>query len=677
MQSKTFRAATTKEALSRISRELGPDAIIMDQRKIRDHNGQLIVEVVAAPRDNSAFSPEATPTFWQFIFKNKAYVAGGIGGLVVITLLVAAAVTFWPRAEQIIPTKQEEVQTLVEETLPVAERKKIAVLPLENLGSPKDEYFADGITDEITARLARIEGLGVISRISAKQYKNTDKSIRTIGEELGVDFLLEGTIRWQKFTDGSSRVRITQQLIKIRDDTHLWAEVYERDLNDVFAIQASIAEQVASSLDVALLAGQREAMAARPTVNMEAYRYYLLGNTLLGRDHRRRTLSETIRMYEKAVELDPEFALAFAYLSTAYSRMYWLYYDRTNQRVMKAKEAVEQAFKLNPDLPEAYMALGLYYYHFHLNYDLAIKQFEKAMEVLGENSELLASIGYVKRRQGRMKEAVNYLTKAFKLDPRVPVFAHNLAETKLLLRNYPDTEHILDLAISLDPGNPELYAWKIFNALLWQGDTKRAYSLLEEATQMVRSREQVRFVRYDILLHMCDGNYQEALERLSTISYESLNEQQSFIPKALLMAQINQLMGRHDIARRDYENARRILGDRLAEVPEDHRLYSSLGIVYAGLEMKSEAIEEGQLGVKLMPVSKDAWRGIHRVEDLAQIYSMVGEYDKAIDQIEYLLSIPGELSIPLLRIDPKWDPLRNHPRFQKLLEEEKQYVGDQ
>jgi serine/threonine-protein kinase len=558
-----------------------------------------------------------------------------------------------------------------QQTQPSAKEIRLVVLPFENLGSTEDEYFADGITDAITARLAVIHGLGVISRQSAIQYKKREKNTQQIAKELRVDYILEGTVKRERPSDPTSKVRIIPQLIKASDDTHVWSDIYDNDMSEVFRVQSDLAEQVAQALDITLLEPERRALKSRPTENMEAYDYYLRGNEYFPRSMLENDLRIALGMYEKAVELDPTFALAYACLSDVHASMYWFYYDRSDARRAMAKQAVDRAFQLNPNLPEAHLALGHYYYHGHLDYDHALEQFAIARKSQPNNSKLLSFIGFVQRRQGKFEEALANIKRASELDPRSGNSAEEVGETYMLLRNYPEAERYFNRAISLSPDVPLAYNFKAWIYVLWEGSTEKARAVLEEALQNIVSVEDQFIILRSFLLNMFDGNYQEALERLSSCKLEAFNTQFFFIPKVQLYAQINGLMGNQQLEQTYYESARSILESKIEERPKDARLHSSLGIAYAGLGRKEDAIREGKLGVKLLPVSKEAYRGLYRVQALAKIYVMVGEFDEAIDQLEFLLSRPGEMSIPLLRLDPAWDPLRDHSRFMKLIESSK------
>jgi serine/threonine-protein kinase len=374
-------------------------------------------------------------------------------------------------------------------------------------------------------------------------------------------------------------------------------------------------------------------------------------------------------MYEKAVELDPKFALAYARLSWCHAQMYWEYYDHTLERLEMAKKVVDRALQLEPDLPEAHWALGTYYYHGLLDYDRALKEFAIARKDLPNDSDLLLYIGAVQRRQSKLEEALANIKRASELDPLSNIAVFELGQSFMLMRNYPEAMRCYDRAISLAPDLPLVYNWKIWLCLSWEGSIEKARAVVEEALKNISSPERYR-TGWLSTLDVYEGNYQEALDRLSLKSEDS-DDQFLFIPKATRYADIYRYMNEHELAKKYYDEARDFLEDKILQEPDDSRFHSALGIAYAGLGRKEDAIREGKMGVDLLPITKDAWRGVYRAKELAQIYVMVGKFDLAMDQIEDLLSRPGYLSIPLLRLDPVWAPLRDHPRFKKLLVEGK------
>jgi TolB-like protein/tetratricopeptide (TPR) repeat protein len=542
-----------------------------------------------------------------------------------------------------------------------SERKMLAVLPFENLGSPDQEYFADGITDEITGRLASIRDLGVISRTSTMQYKKTTKNLRQVARELGVDYILEGTILWDKSRD-TSHVRILPQLIRVSDDTHLWAETYERPLTGIFSLQADIATRIVEAMNITLLGPEHAAVEAMPTRNLEAYQAYLLGIDYSQRPSVIREYQQlAVQMFERAVQLDPDFALAYAHLAKAHALMYHFGHDNTPERLVRSRAAADRALALQPDLPWAHDALGYYYYWGQRDYDRALEQIALAEVGLPNNPEILAAKSYIWRRQGRFRAAIDQLKRAFLLNPRDADLAAEIGTTYYFLREYASAIEYLDTSISLAPDGITAYLYKSW-AYLGRGDTTLARATL---ASMPRRSDDGALMWFS--LHTFERDYVTALGQLASMS--AAVTQYYYLPRTQLAGTVYLLMNEPDPARACFDSARVILEKELTTRPDDHRVHSALGLVCAALGRKDDAIREGKLGVELFPVSRDALIGPERVSDLALIYVAVGEYDAAVDRIEYLLSIPSSLSVPRLRLDPRYDPLRELPRFQKLLEQ--------
>jgi len=544
-------------------------------------------------------------------------------------------------------------------------RKMIAVLPFENLGPADDKYFADGITEEIASRLAAVRELGIISRTSAVQYKKTDKTIKQIGEELGVAYVLDGTIRWDHDTEGKSRVRVIPQLIRVADDTQLWSERYERRLDDIFAVQSNIAEQVIQQLDITLLQLERRVLAAKPTENVEAYQAYLRGLDYAGRpDLSVENFQFAVQLFERAVELDTNFAKAYAELSIRYT-IFYSSRDRNTRHLTKAKTNVDRALQLQPELAEAHFALGFYHLWGYMDFVRAMAEFAIAQQGLPNDTRILESMAFILERQGEFAAATDNLKKAFELNPRNARLATEIGMAYLTLRQYPEAERYFDRSIALAPDQFLAYLAKAGNYWLWEGATEKARATLTK----VPEQKNPLSIYFWVWQEMLERNYQAALERLDTAhveSFEFLNWW--FIPKTLPKGEIYQYLNEPKRAHTVYGAARIALEKVLKEQPDDPRIHSSLGLAYAGLGRKEEAIREGKLGVELCPISKDTWVGPERVLDLARIYVMLDDDDAALDQIEYLLSIPSRISVPMLRLDPRWNSLRAQPRFQQLSE---------
>jgi serine/threonine-protein kinase len=548
------------------------------------------------------------------------------------------------------------------------DRKKLVVLPFKNLGEPQDQYFADGLAEEITMRLAAVPGLGIISRTSADQYRATTKTLKEIGRDLGVDYVLEGSVRWEKAQGGrghSSRVRVTPQLIRVSDDSHLWADRYDATLADVFEVQARIAEQVTGALDIALGDKERAALALAPTRSTEAHDFYLRGNDYFNRSWGvEPNLRVAIEMFERATALDSEFALAYAKLSRAHAQMFWHYYDRSNARLAKAKAAADVALRLDPDLPEAHIALGFYHYWGFRDYDRALKEFGLAERGQANDADLESSIGAVARRQGKWDEAIKHLTRATELNPRSSSDAWEVAVAYFYLRDYAAAQRYLDQALALAPDWALAHAFKAQVFLSWNGDTLRARQAVEQAVAHADLGQLVGFLASARYLVTRNPRYFDALEGLRAKDLQD-DTTYYYVWKAEWYHQRGDTLHQRVFA----DSGLRMIVPQLRARPDDDRIRLEAGVAYAMLGRKEDAIREARRAVELLPVSKDAYWGSDRLLDLASIYVETGESEPAIDLLQQLLRMPSAISVPQLKVDPFWDPLRAHPRFQQLIGE--------
>jgi serine/threonine-protein kinase len=542
-------------------------------------------------------------------------------------------------------------------------RRMIVVLPLENLGAPEDEYFASGVTAEITSRLARINGLGVISRNSAVHYAKSTKTTQQIGAELGVDYLLEGTVRWSSRPEGAKHVRITPQLISVADDTSIWSEIYNRTFDDIFEIQSEISREVAAHLGATLLQAERAASEELPTQSLDAYRAYLRGIYYDQRpDYSVENLQREVEAFERAVELDPRFALAHAELARAHSMVHFQGHDLSRERIALARSAAERALELAPESPGVHLAVGYFHYMAELDYPRALAELAIAEEGMPGSAEILVAKGYVLRRTGSWNEALLYFERGFTLSPRDATLASELAETLQALRRYPEALRYYDLSIDLDPAQTFSRQAKARTHWLFRGDLEAARRAL---SSLPENRDPVSTV-YWFWQEVYEGDTRGALEHLADTPDEVLEYWEGTLPTALLAAQAHALAGEAGPAREAYEAARILLEAEVERRPEDPRCHSALGLAYAGLGRPAEAVRQGRRAVELYPISRDAPSGIPYVVDLALIYTKVGDQDAAIDQLRELLSMPAPISSTLLELDPRWAPLRRHPRFHEL-----------
>jgi len=545
--------------------------------------------------------------------------------------------------------------------------KRLAVLPFANLGPPEDEYFADGMTEEIAAELASIDRLRVIGRMSARRYKRTSKTIPEIGTELGVAYVLEGSVRWEHPAHGVARVRVTPRIVSTADGTQLWAQVYDEPLDELFRVQADIAQRVVRALHVTLFEPEGRTLTAIPTANVEAYDYYLRGNDYMSRPLTPAFTHAAAQMYEKAIALDPTFALAYARLSRVYSRMYWLYYDPTQSRLDQAKRTVDRALELQPDLPAAHHSLGSYYWLGYGDYDRALREFTITESLTPHDINLFTARAVLHERQGDFPAAFADFERAHQLDPVAPWVGFNYGEARDFARDFAPADSLYSHVISVSPDWPYPHFLKAMLLLRWKGSTQEARAILESAHAAHADGDDL-FVLARLWVDIFDRHYDQALDHLSAVGVPGVSwDQFRFFPRELMMAQVYGLLGRHELERASYDSARAFLSGKMRENPDDPRFHSALGIAYAGLGRKADAIREGLRGVAIMPVEKDSYKGYYREWDLARIYTMVGESNAAVDQLKHLLTIPGHLTPVWLRLDPTWDPLRGHPGFQKLI----------
>ena len=544
---------------------------------------------------------------------------------------------------------------------PSIEKRSVAVLPFKNMVSdPENEWFSDGITEDIITQLSKIGDLRVISRTSIMLYKDSEKNLKEIGEELGVATILEGSVR-----RADSRVRIVSQLIDTRTDEHIWAETYDRDLSDIFEIQSDVAQQIAQALKTTLSAEEKERIEQKPTDNLEAYDYYLQGREYADRSYEKRDLEIAIDFFEKATRIDPNFAQAFAWISMQHGRIYWYGYDRSPGRLTLAKEAVDKALNLKPNEPWVRLANGYYYYRGFRDYARALDEFSFCLQKEPGNDWYRTSVAWIQRRLGRFEEALKNLKIAFQSDPRSNSLAKEFGNTYWALRLYKEAEDYFDLAISLAPDLEENYINKAWTHIYKTGDTKSARRVLESASKRVDSGDLLWNLTY---LDIYDEHYQDALDKLTIIQEEVMKMSTYYIPKEALLGWIYKLVGQADQAHIHCEKARTLLEKMVQERPDDARIHAGLGWVYGHLGLKGEAIREGQTAVDLIPVSRDAIDGPEYLINLAEIYTIVGDYEAAIEKLEHLFDIPAGIHFGELKINPVWDPLRDHPRFQKLLE---------
>jgi TolB-like protein/tRNA A-37 threonylcarbamoyl transferase component Bud32/Flp pilus assembly protein TadD len=549
--------------------------------------------------------------------------------------------------------------------------KRVAVLPFENLGRPDDEYFADGLTDAVRGKLAALPNLQVSARASSAQYKRTAKSPAQIGRELGVQYLLTGTVRWQKGAAGEGRVQVSPELVQVTTASTKWQEPFDASLTDVFQVQADVATRVAQALGVALGSGERERLGARPTDDLAAYDLYLRGNDYYERGYERENFRIARQMLERAVALDSGFALAWARLSLVRAAEYWFFYERTEAALAGAKAAADQALRLRPDLPEGHLALGYYWYWGRLDYDQALRELNGAQAAQPNDADLAFAIGVVRRRQGNWKEAIANMTRAVELDPRSNVDLFNLAETYWLLRDYARAGTLLDNVIALAPDWALAYVLKA-QALVARGEPlAQARTVLHGASDRLGFPALARAVVQN--LNIIEPTFLVTGDPAFRIEIEALTL--PGFPDSLgyyrLKSELYRLAERPELERAYLDSARVALEVKVRERPDEAAFHADLGLVYAYLGRPAEANREGEVGAQLLTVARDAYKGGSILAAQALIESRTGRQDAAVDRLERLLAVPSAISRSLLRVDPAWSALRDNARFQRLVRAER------
>ncbi|KAA3617749.1 MAG: hypothetical protein D8M58_00640 [Calditrichaeota bacterium] len=541
-------------------------------------------------------------------------------------------------------------------------KDKLIVLPFENLGPSEEEYFAEGITEEITSRLSSLKSLAVISRKSARQYRETEKTIKQIGEELGVKYILEGTVRWARNPDGTDRVRITPQLIQTKQDVNIWTHIYEETIEDIFRVQSEIAHNVVKELGITLEASEVQNLNKTPTENIEAYQSYIRGIYYLNRPHFTRELwLKAVESFEHAVKLDPHFALAYAALSKTHSRMIFVRYDLTPERMTKADSAASKALRFGRDLPEIHLNIGYYYLWAYRDSEMALKEFRIAEQGMPNNADVQRALSSLYSTLGQWDIYMKALKKGIELSPRDPSLVSELAFAYWFNHEFDLGLEASNKAIEISPGSNWPYYYKA--NIIWSksGPDDISQAALENA-----SPEHSWWLWYWYWQETMRGNYQKALDLLSKREGMWMNNKICARPNALLAAFIYDFQNKKELAQASYDSARVLLEQAVKETPDDPRYHSSLGIAYAGLGNKVDAIKEGKKAVELLPLSKDAIYGTIFVTDLAHIYTLVGEFDLALKQLEELLIKPSMLSSTWLKNDIRFARMHDKTGFQEL-----------
>ena len=596
--------------------------------------------------------------------REKVFPTSAIQKWMAILILVAIAVggfLFWQRGK----AKNSAADSAIPE-------KSIAVLPFENLSSDKENaYFADGIQDEILTRLSKIADLKVISRTSTQHYKSAPDNLPEIARQLGVAHILEGSV--QKSGDA---VRVNVQLIKAANDSHLWADTYDRRLTDLFSVESEVAKAIADRLRAKLTGQEEQVIAAKPTDNPEAYDAYLRGlaYTLKAGNISANNLGAQ-KYLREAVRLDPKFALSWALLSLVEARGY---ITATLQPTValreEARQAAETALTLQPNLGEAVLAKGYYHYSCLKDYDTAVRYFEQARPLLPNSSRIPESLAYVTRRRGQWDQSESYFNEAERLDPRNVQLLAQHAISYMALRRFPEALRKLDQVLNITPDDVDTLATKAGLAQA-EGDLPRASALLAPLHPAAEETQGVETQVYQAILERQPAQMIPRLREILAKPDPALGFLNGELRFWLGWAE--EVASDHAAAHETWRQARSELESFLKDQPENSQLIGDLALTSMSLGDKTTALALSERAMTTTPIEKDAIFGPRPIEILARVAAQMGEPDRAIAALQKLLSMPGQgalaeavpLTPALLRLDPMFDPLRNDPRFQKLCEE--------
>ena len=536
-------------------------------------------------------------------------------------------------------------------------RTAIAVLPFENLsGAGPNAYFAGGLQDELLTQLSKVAALSVKSRTSVMGYAGPSvPPLKQIARELEVGSLVEATVQVV-----GDQLRVNVQLIDAATNAHLWAEHYDRKLDDAFAIQSDIARQIVSAVGAALTGEQRQEMAQAPTVNPEAYRLYLEGRDYWTQPgYIRKNHQAAQRRYEEAVTLDPSFAVAHAALSDLHGLIYWTY-DRTTERAALERQEADAALRLAPDLPQAHSALGTWHYYVRGDYPRALGEFRIASAGLPNDAEVWQKIGQVNRRMGNATEALVAYEKATGLSPRSANLFKELCVTLLWMHQYPESIAACNRAWNLAPevgGLPAMLKGQAY--MHWHGqlDSLRASLLPQAGNKGLVAAQMVHWERLaDSMVRLSKGMPKPEWESATTN-----------LPVAMYAGWGHQLRGDQKAARSAFDSARLRLDSLIRDRSDDARLHAARGLALAGLGRRAEARREAQWLEQSREYREDRFQGVSFAADRARILAQIGDVDAALAEVESLLAKPSQLSVHSLRLDPLFDPIRADPRFQALL----------
>jgi len=549
----------------------------------------------------------------------------------------------------------------------------IAVLPFENLSAdPENAFFTDGVQDEILNDLAKIADFKVISRTSVMQYKSGGKrNLRQIANELGVAHVVEGSVQ-----RAANRVRVTAQLIDARTDTHLWVERYDRPLGDVFAIQTDIAKAIAGQLQAKLSPAEKAAIERPPTTNLVAYDHYLRAKKLWALQTTRvpGDMREVIRLLDQAVAHDPTFVLAYCELARAHSYVHFLGIDHTSSRVALAKEARDVALRLGPDRAEPHLAAAMVAYHCYRDYDTALAEIAIAQRGLPNDGSIFSLPAYIARRQGHWEQCTMNLERAVKRDPRNVWLLTDAAQTYQYERRFSEAAVAWDRILAVAPGDANTHMARALLDLESRADMQPGHEAIRRIVTEDPSAADGIAEKW-LYFALCRRDAAEMASALASLPPEGIIPWNVRIPRSFFAGLAARVRNDAAGAETAFTAARVEMEEIVRQQPDYAQALCVLGMSDAALGRKQDALRESRRAVELLPVTKDALAGAAVLTNLAITYAWVGEKDLAIKQLEEVVRIPAPISYGQLRLHPFWDPLRDDPRFEKLMAESKKPVA--
>lgn len=537
--------------------------------------------------------------------------------------------------------------------------KSIAVLPFKLLSNePDKQYLADGMMEAILLHLSKIHDLRVLGSTSVEQYRRTDKTIEAIGKELNVEYILEGN--FQKYGD---EAKLIVQLIRTRKESHIWSSEYNRDWQDILAVQSEVAKAVASELNAVITPEEKEIIEARPTVDLTAYDLYIRANEYENRTNNEEDYRHALKMYTNAVEIDPEFTLAWVGMAACSRFLYWFCYDLSEENLATAKSYLDKAKALSPGSKEVRFEEAWYFYHCMRDYHRALELLEKLRDDYPNDDYIIASISFVCRRIGEFSRSLELNEKALSMNSSVFFYWEDAAFTLRVLREYDKAEKYFKRTMAISPDNTETYM-NLSDLYISTGQLQAAGEFIAENKDSFEARD---LKRYQSRLAFLERNYDQALQLMNSLSDDPISFQNFYYTKHLQLGLICRAMGDDEGAARHFTLERDHLTRKITEAENDYRLYCSLGMACAGLGLREEALRAGTKAVDLRGFQKDALVGFNQEMAMVRTLVLTGDYDEAMKKLESVISFHGYITAEDLKIDPFWDPVRNHKKFREIV----------